>query len=222
MANGLKQLWIASPQPGTTNTPFAAGPIPPFVPVAINCTDENAAAMIEKTAELETELIVLQAFLFLFDSDLLAMVKETGTIADQLQVLSKTLSATPIALYGKASAQSHSNTLLATSASNQVQTNNYFLAANKDKPVMPPTTTQLKDVMIQGSALKSALFVASATQDYLTTGISAISNWIKGTGPYKTAVKWLEDAVDSIVNLVPPSVRSVFTSTSAAAGTKVP
>jgi hypothetical protein len=106
--------------------------------------------------------------------------------------------------------------------SNQVQTNNFFMAANKDNPVMKPSTIQLKDAMIKGAELKSALFAASASQDFLFSGISKISNWIKDTGPYKTAVKWLENAVDSIVSLLPPSVRSVFTSSSAAAGTKPP
>lgn len=222
MANGLKQLFIASPQPGTTNLPYPIGPVPAFIPVNFTCTDTNAAAFLEQTAELETELILLKTSLFFIDSDLFAIVKQTGRIADQLQVLSNTLSATVIALYGKASTQCQSNSLLAMKVSNQVQTNNFFLAANKDKPVMKPSTTQLKDVMVQGAELKSALFAASASQDFLFSGISKISNWIKDTGPYKTAVKWLENAVDRIVSLLPPSIRSIFTSSSAAAGTKVP
>ena len=222
MANGTKQLFIASPQPGTTNLPYPIGPVPAFIPVGFTCTDTNAAAMLTKTTGLVAQLAELQIELVFIDADLFAIVAQTGRMADQAQAMSTALSATKIAVLSQAAAQSRANVITAMQVSNQVQTNNYFVAASKETPVMPPVAAQIKDTIVAGGQMRSALAITSATQGYISTGMSTVSNWIKDTGPYKTAVKWLEDASDSILKLLPTSVQSLFTSSSAATGTKAP
>lgn len=222
MPNGLNQLFVASPQPGTTNTPFPAGPVPAFFPVQITCTDTNAAAFVSETAALVAQLAELQIELIFVDADLFAIVGETGRMADQAQAMSTALSATVIAVSSQAAAQSRANVLQAMQISNQMQTNNFFMAASNETPVMDPVPIQLKNSIIEGAEVRSALKITAATQDYISTSMSTVSNWIKDTALYKTAAKWLEDASNSILQLLPSSVKSLFTSSSAAAGTKVP
>jgi hypothetical protein len=136
--------------------------------------------------------------------------------------MSTALSATKIAVLSQAAAKSRENVLTAMKVSNQIQTNNFFTAASNETPVMPPVTNQIKDIIVTGGQMRSALAITAATQNYISTGMSTVSNWITDTAVYKTAIKWLEDAGNSILKVLPASVQSLFTSSSAATGTKAP
>jgi hypothetical protein len=208
---------IATPQPGTSNQPYPVGKLPPFVPVVTTIVDTDAAAIIAKTAALELTLLSV-------DSDLFSLNSNLAKYLEQQQAITDLIGAIDVAIQGYAASISYQTIMVASAASNQIQTNNFNNAVTKDESVKMPSLPEQYTQTIQDAILiKEAANGAAIVTNFATEQAGKTIGWITGTETYKDTQGWLGRQIDRIKALLfPPSPDTVVSQASAVSLAKVP
>jgi hypothetical protein len=207
-------------------------------PGTVTITDDTSLAVIAQTTAIVAALTKIQGIpatplpgtLVTIDANLFAIQKNLGRIADLQQSISGSLSKVNIAVGSLATAQASSNVLQAAMVANQVQTNNYTVAATEQtleatgQPavVVKPPLEQLQKVVKDAVEFNGIAAAQGAVTNFITGSAKDIGTWVTQTKVYTTAAKWLEDAIDNLVSILPDSLKTSKTSTEAAAGIKNP
>jgi hypothetical protein len=210
---------IASPQPGTTNTPFPAGPIPAFVPVVTTIDSDHAAIILAQSLLVDAVLTQIHGCLCEVNKSL----RETKNFQTSIPPSVDALSPVILSITAGRTMQTSIQT---AAVANQIKTNNFNVAVKKqagDNPEMPTTAIQLKEGVIDSIEMTSTARIATAISDYGNSVASRITNYITGTETYKTVVDYLKQTKDRLIGLIfPPTPTDVKSSVQAAAGTPIP
>ena len=175
MAYGQKQTFVATPQPGTSNLPYATSTpkggvsgkfggttvYPPFVPVVIEVEDMYAEAIQFKI--LDDNLLIKTAFLGIMgsfpgfegpakpgtlasiDNKLGLIAKLLGDWAQQVKTQSEQINDTAIAKSSMVSLNTEKNIIQSAEVSDQISTNNYYKIANGETPTLPSWKEIIKE-----------------------------------------------------------------------------
>jgi hypothetical protein len=214
----LRQITtIATAQPGTSNLPYPAYNLPPFVPVTTTIIDTDSAAIAAKTAALTAELTLMSSDLFYIRSNL-------SNYLEQQKSINKAISDIDVAIQGLMAATSYRTVIVAAEASNQIQTNNFDNAvANTSSLEMPSVPTQFREEIVGAGIIRSAANTQGTVTNFATEQAGRTVSWIAGTETYKDTSGWFKRQVDTLKNfLFPPSPKSTEQSTKAIAGIKSP
>jgi len=225
MAFGQKTTIVAFPQPGTSNTPFPVGNLPPFVPVVTTITDTHTPAILDRTAKLTAALTkensALIAELIFIDAALNQINNNISELVDLTTAQINAVSNLETALAVKTAIESEKLALASTAATNQIKNNNYGRAINKENPVVPPLDDQLREVINDGINLNIVSNVSGALTSSINNTVTATGNLIAGTETIKGISAWLSSLKNSITGaLFPPSPRQVVSNSAAIAGVK--
>ena len=205
-------------------------------PGTVTITDDTSAAVILQTQALVASLKLIQGApglpgsLYSIDANLFAIQKNLGRIADLQQSMSKAVSSVNIAVGSLATSQSSANVLQAAMVANQTQTNNFQYQVTVDAltrtgqpvPVMPPFAEQAQKIVEDAVSFNAIATAQGAATEFITQSAKDIATWVAQTKVYTTAAKWLEDAVDSLISQLPPSLKSTKIAGEAVAGVKNP
>ena len=214
----LRQINIvATPQPGTTNTPFPAGPVPAFVPVTTTIVDTDAAAIVAQTTAFTTELVFMSSDLFYVRSNLESYV-------EQQQAINKAILDLDVAIQGLMAATSYRTSIVAAEASNQIQTNNFDNAvSNASSLEMPNIATQLREGVVGAEIISTAAKTQGTITNFATEQAGRTVSWITGTEIYKDTSSWFKRQIDNLKNFIfPKSPKGVAQSGKSLSGTKDP
>jgi len=216
MAYGQKQVFVASPQPGTSNQPYSIGPLPPFVPVQVTVTNDYAA-------RIEAESLVLTALIAslmlqlgngvtpLTIAGVLSGVNDSlASMADRKKEIAKFLSDLNIATGSVATAKSTHGAILSIATANQIETNNFYQAAAPDKPVMKPLDEQFTTAINNGILMESVSKASAMTIGFINDSVAQVGTWITGSSAYKTVAKWISDSIDTIGAQISLSAQSIW------------
>jgi len=216
MAYGQKQVFVASPQPGTSNQPYSIGPLPPFVPVQVTVTNDYAA-------RIEAEALVLSSLIAslmlqlgngvtpLTIAGVLSGVNDSlASMADRKKEIAKFLSDLNIATGSVATAKATHGATLTIAAASQIEINNFYQAASPDKPVMKPLDDQFKTVIINGNLIQSASRASGLAIGFVSSSVAEVGTWITGSNAYKTVAKWISDSIDTIGAQISSSAQSLW------------
>jgi len=216
MAYGQKQVFVASPQPGTSNQPYSIGPLPPFVPVQVTVTNDYAA-------RIEAESLVLTALIAslmlqlgngvtpLTIAGVLSGVNDSlASMADRKKEIAKFLSDLNIATGSVATAKSTHGAILSIATANQIETNNFYQAAAPDKPVMKPLDEQFTTAINNGMLIESVSKASAMTIGFINDSVAQVGTWITGSSAYKTVAKWISDSIDTIGTQISLSAQSLW------------
>jgi hypothetical protein len=202
-------------------------------PGTATVTDDAAAEIIALTKSLEAQNLLLigtpskPGSLYSIMNGLATITSNLGAVADVSKGLSKALSDLDVALSVMASAQSVQNSLTAALVANQIQTNNFQVAATKealartDQP--EPVVPTVKEQLIQGAKDSITLTTAAATegaiiQQVQTTAVHT-AGMISETEIYKDIATWLKRQKDAFLTFVTPSAKSLANTQAAETGT---
>ena len=117
-------------------------------PGTTTIVNDAAAAIALQTTALTAELVFI-------DADLFQININVAKLVDQAKVSAKALSDLQVSIAGLSAATSNAAVIQAAAASNQIQTNNFQVAATKATleatgqpvPTLPPIVDQMKTVM---------------------------------------------------------------------------
>jgi predicted PurR-regulated permease PerM len=209
---------IATPQPGTTNTPFPAGPIPPFVPVVTTIESDHAALIVAQSLLVDAILIKIHANLV----EINKAIREIDAYQKGMPESVANLSPNVMLWSVNKNIQS---VVTAASASNQIKTNNFSVAIKKqsgDNPKLPPEINQLTSEMASTQLFTSTSQATEAIATYASSGASSIATFITSTATYKTVLQYFETIKKRLLNLIyPPTADDVKSSGIAVAGIPV-
>ena len=209
---------IATPQPGTTNTPFPAGPIPPFVPVVTTIESDHAALIVAQSLLVNAILIKIHANLV----EINKAIREIDAYQKGMPESVANLSPNIMLWSVNKNIQS---VVTAASASNQIKTNNFSVAIKKqsgDNPTLPPEINQLTTEMASTQLFTSTSQATEAIATYASSGASSIATFITNTATYKTVLQYFETIKKRLLNLIfPPTADDVKSSGIAVAGIPV-
>jgi hypothetical protein len=225
MAFGQKTTIVAFPQPGTSNRPFPVGNLPPFVPVITTITDTHTPAILDQTAKLTAALTkenaALIAELVFIDAALNQINNNISELVDITTAQINAVSDLETALAVKAAIESEKLALATAAATNQIKTNNFGRAINKENPVVPPLDDQLREVINDGVNLNIISNVNNAVTSSINNTVTATGNLIAGTETVKGISAWLSSLKNSIIGAIfPPSPRQAASNSAAIAGVK--
>jgi len=209
---------IATPQPGTTNTPFPAGPIPPFVPVVTTIESDHAALIVAQSLLVDAILIKIHANLV----EINKAIREIDAYQKGMPESVANLSPNVMLWSVNKNIQS---VVTAASAANQIKTNNFSVAIKKqsgDNPTLPPEINQLTTEMASTQLFTSTSQATEAIATYASSGASSIATFITNTATYKTVLQYFETIKKRLLNLIfPPTADDVKSSGIAVAGIPV-
>ena len=209
---------IATPQPGTTNTPFPAGPVPPFVPVVTTIESDHAALIVAQSLLVDAILIKIHANLV----EINKAIREIDAYQKGMPESVANLSPNVMLWSVNKNIQS---VVTAASASNQIKTNNFSVAIKKqsgDNPTLPPEINQLTTEMASTQLFTSTSQATEAIATYASSGASSIATFITNTATYKTVLQYFETIKKRLLNLIfPPTADDVKSSGIAVAGIPV-
>lgn len=216
MAYGQKQVFVASPQPGTSNQPYPVGKLPPFVPVTVTVIDTYAAAVIAQTAQ---QLIVYEKIWAT-----LSQINNTiQAIAPNYESVPGNLDKAALPLLSWAGAVGHNSIIDAARASNQIKKNNFDQAVSPEKPIPVNTYDQLLEVIRDANTMQVTVRAVVTSVEIVNTATVGVQNWILGTDTYNTFSKWFSDAKDRFFKLfLPPSAGALESSVKLLAGDPTP
>ena len=184
--------------------------------------NDAAAAIAAQTTALTAELVFI-------DADLWHINNKLGDMLDQAKLQSKALSDLSISIAGLSAATSNVAVIQAAAAANQIQTNNFQVAATKqtmkatgqEPPTLPPIPDQMQEVITNSLTLNAAATAEGAITNFISTQAASAQAWIIGTETYKDIASWLKNAKDTVVSAIfPPSPKTIASGASAAAGVK--
>lgn len=217
MAYGQKQVFVASPQPGTTNTPVPAI-LPAFVPVVVTVTDTYGAAVIAQTAAQVIVYEKIYATLGQINNSLRAMIPNYESVPGNIDKLS-------LPLLSWSGATGLQSVMDGARASNQTRKNNFDIAVmgKENAPEMPTTVIQLRESIVEANVMKATVRATTKVVEIVNTTTVSIQNWILDTDTYTTFSKWFEDAKDRFFKLfLPPSAGALESSAKLIAGDPTP
>jgi hypothetical protein len=116
MAYGQTQVFVASPQPGTSNQPYPVGNLPAFVPVTVTVTDTYGAAIAAQTAVQVAALKKMHGTLSQINNSIQAMIPNYESVPVNLEKLA-------VPLISWAGAVGFNSIMDAARASNQIKKN---------------------------------------------------------------------------------------------------
>jgi hypothetical protein len=208
---------IASSQPGTTNGPSPAGPIPAFTPVNATIVDDSAAAIIAQTTALTAELVFIDAVINQINNNISKQV----TIQESI---SKSLSDLEVAFLSLNAVQSQKNVIQSMQTASVVQKGTFDKAVSKEDPVLPTQTEQLEEGVRTSFILNSAATAQGLISTFITVQSQTIISLITGTETYKNIKSWLSKTLDfikqSAVSLYNKTVDVIKSNVKAIAGDK--
>jgi hypothetical protein len=215
---GGTYISIATPQPGTTNTPFPAGPIPPFVPVVTTIESDHAALIIAQSLLVDAILTKIHATLVEINKAIREIDAYQKGMPESVANLAPDFSHWAV----KKNIQS---VITAASAANQIQTNNFSVSIKKqsgDNPTLPSKINQLTTEMASTQLFTSTVQATEAIATYASSGASSIATFITNTATYKTVLQYFETVKKRLLNLIfPPTADDVKSSGIAVAGIPV-
>jgi hypothetical protein len=149
-------------------------------------------------------------------------------IADQDKIIANQMSKLNASLGSLTAATSAGNAMQSMVAASVIQTNNFQVQATKDAlqradlpaPTMPPLEDQLKDAVSNGLLFNTVARAQGAISNFLSSTLTDIETWIKGTAVYTSISKYLEEVKDSILSIELPSSASAASRASSQAGVK--
>jgi hypothetical protein len=232
MAYGQKQLFVAFPQPGTTNTPVGGSVrrgkfggttyIPPFVPVVATVVDTAAVGIGAFAAVLEANIAALALQIGngvipgTLAGELAQISYNLSRIADTKKSLAKSLSDLNIALGTIAAAKSEGNAVASMVTANKISTDNFYKAASGDTPELPPIKDMIKEALKDSIQLSSAASIAGFANSTIKRTVQGTATWISGTSAYQTVEGYLKQAKDRVLSIEIPSPASILSKTKAA------
>jgi len=193
-------------------------------PGTTTIVDDAAAAIVAQTAALGGELLFMSTDLFYLRANLESLV-------EQSKIQSKALSDLSVSIAGLSAATSNLGVIQAAAAANQIQTNNFKVAATKQTmaatgqtpPTMPPIPDQMTEVITNSMTLNAAAVTEGAITNFITTQATAAQTWIVGTETYKDVTNWLKKQKDTLVSAIfPPSPKGVAQSAKSITAVKDP
>lgn len=216
MAYGQKQVFVASPQPGTTNTPFPAGPIPAFVPVTVTVTDTYGAAIAAQTA--------MQLVMYEKVWATLSQINNTlQTIIPNYESVPGNIDKAAVPLLSWAGAEGFNGIMDAARTANQIKKNNFDMQVSSEKPIMPPSYDQLKESIIEANVMRATARAETKVVEIINGFTTSVQNWILDTDTYTTFSTWFDDAKDRFLKLfLPPSAGALEASAKLIAGDPTP
>jgi hypothetical protein len=235
MAYGQKQLFVAFPQPGTTNTPAGASIgrgkfggttwIPPFAPVTASVVDTASVGIGTFVTVLEANLASLALQIGVPGTAEVpgTLIAELGQInynlsriADTKKSVAKALSDLNVALGTVAVAKSEGNAVASMVTANKISTDNFYKAASGDTPELPPIKDMIKEALKDSGQLSSAASIAGFANSAIKRTVQGTATWISGTSAYQTVEGYLKQAKDSVLSIEIPSPASILSKTKAA------
>jgi hypothetical protein len=214
MAYGQIQVFVASPQPGTSNQPYPVGNSPAFVPVTVTVVDTYAAAVIAQTAE---QLLVYEAIfttLSQINNTLQELIPNYESVPGNLEKAA-------IPLLSWAGATGFSTIMDAARVPNQIKKNNFDKAVlgQANAPTMPETAVQLKESVVDGKLMQTTISATVKVIEIINGATVSVQNWILSTDTYTSFTKWFNDAKDRFLKLfLPPSAAALESSAKLIAG----
>ena len=247
MAFGIKQFATAAPQPGTSNLPFATSSktssgflglgsttvtLPPFVPVLFNVVDNYGASIAAQTSAYTAAITALTlkltgapgvpGTLWAVDADLSAINKTLSKIADNKKALADILINLNVAVNAMVVAKNNENSNLNVTAVNVIKSNNFYMAASADQPVMPPIEEQIKEALKDAAAFTTGAVALGFINNTINSMTFQISTYITGTETYKTIAAKFEEFKQSVLSVFAPSIASIKESAESLSGVKGP
>lgn len=247
MAFGIKQFATATPQPGTSNLPFATTTktsggflglfsstttLPPFVPVQFNVVD-NYGSAIAATQAIQAAALAAAALkitgapgvpgtLWAIDADLAAISKSLSKMADNKKALADTLINLNVAINTMVVAKNNETANLKVTAVNSVKSNNFYMAASTVQPVMPPLEEQIQEALKDAASFATGAAALGFINNTMNSLIFQITTYITGTETYKTIASKFEEFKQSILSTFAPSMTAIKESVQAITGVKGP
>jgi len=199
-------------------------------PGTATVTDDAAAAIALQTVAITTALNTLQATLYgpgippapalpgSIGACLSGINSSLTRIADYDKAIAKSISDLNIAIGSMAVSTSALTSITAHAAANQITTNNYQVQATTEAlersglppPSLPSEEDQLKAGVTSGLALHAAGVAQGAIGQFVTTNTLSLGQWIGETSAYQTVAGWVNQAKDSLISVLPPSVQSAL------------
>jgi len=229
MAFGQKQVAVAIPQPGTSNLPIplkvrVSGGflglfpkytyLPPFRPVVFSVAETHAAAVSALSAQLTALIASLGTQIGNpnLPGSLIANLSEINSnlsrIADQKQALASSLQNLNTAIGTRTAAINQETLILASKSGNQILYNNFHRAYSGENPELPELKEQVKQSVKEAIQLNDAARTSGMVNGFITSTVKSTQTWIAGTEVYKTVGVYLNKVKDSILAIVPPSLKS--------------
>jgi len=218
MAYGQIQVFVASPQPGTSNLPYPVGPLPAFVPVTVTVTDTYGAAIAAQTVVQVAALKKVYDTLSQINNSLQALIPNYESVPGNLDKSS-------VPLLSWAGAEGFSTIMDAARASNQIKKNNFDKAVlgEANAPIMPDTFTQIREGIVESNIMKATVRAEVKAVEIVNTATVSVQNWILDTDTYTTFSTWFSDAKDRFLKLfLPPSAGALESSVKLLAGDPTP
>lgn len=219
---GKKTEVVAFPQPGTTNTPYPSRKQPAFFPVSFTINDDHPLSITLQTAAIEAQNV----FLISVENQL---NNSLNILADKEQAILKQMSGLVIALNGLSVILTKTQALLAAKLANDVKFNdvyngrfndnlNYKSEIDSVKESMPPVEEQIAQSVSEGNIMVRAAAGENAVTQFIQGAVNGITSWIKSTSIYTSVKKYVDDIIDTILSLIPPSWRSSANNVKSASG----
>jgi hypothetical protein len=175
MAYGQKQTFVAFPQPGTSNFPYATSVpkgglsgkfggttvYPPFVPVVVEVEDFYAEAIqfqiLDTNAAIKLAFLeimgsfpgfegpVLPGTLASIDNKLGLIAKLLGDWAELVKSQSQQVNDAAVTKASMVSLYTEKNIIQSSKVSDQISTNNYYKIANGETPTLPTWKEIIKE-----------------------------------------------------------------------------
>jgi len=214
MAYGQNQVFVASPQPGTSNLPYPNGRTPAFVPVTVTVIDTYGEAIAAQTLVQVELLKKVYDTLSQINNSLQAIIPNYESVPGNLEKAA-------IPLLSWAGATGFNTIMDAARVPNQIKKNNFDKAVlgAANAPTMPETAVQLKESVIDGKIMQTTISATVKVVEILNGATVSIQNWILSTDTYTSFSKWFDDAKNRFLKLfLPPSAGALESSAKLIAG----
>lgn len=219
---GKKTIFVADPQPGTSNQPFPVGNLPPFVPVEITSVDEHPLAIYGQTNTMlaRNEIIMM---------GMIQLTNAMNSIADRIQGELKMTTEINIALSGLATSLGMIQTSMAAKSSSNIKTNDvyngkfndtlpYKEEISKINSQLPPIEQQIAESIADGQIISEIAVKQVTVTQFIQGAVDGLTNWFKDTTVYTSAKKFVSDIFESIISIIPDSWRGVSNNSKAISG----
>jgi hypothetical protein len=231
VAYGQKQLFIAIPQPGTSNLPYPvtvrkgglAGLLggtttyPPFVPVVCSVNDLYGVSVTASTAatvaSIEATILqligtsIIPGTLGAIDNKLELIAKQLVDLADILENLSKSMNQYKINMNSMISINTEKNILQSTKVSDQINNNYFYKIADGETPELPSFKESLKENLKKIKDFN----VLVETESLIKSATNKLTSLVKEQiGSFDTTFgisDWIKQKIETLKVAILPSTR---------------
>jgi len=231
MAYGQKQTFVAIPQPGTSNLPYATSTpkggvsgkfggttvYPPFVPVEINVTDYYGSAV--KYQTIETPLVMQAAILQLIgtsaipgtlgaiDNKLELIAKQLAELADILDDLSRSMDKYKTKINSMVSINTDKNILESAKVTDQINNNHFYKIANGETPVLPSFKESLKETLKKIKDFNVLVETEGLIKSATSKLTDAVKEQLKAFDATFGITEWIKQKTETLKAAILPSTR---------------